>query len=277
LLEYWAIELDYEIKSQLLNKLLLKYAAAMRKLVELNQLKSRFLGIAAHDLRNPLTSIRGLSEILLAAATGPLNEDQKEYLTIINSASDGMLALVNNLLDIRVIESGNLELQVRQDSLQEVLTERIRIYRNLAKEKSIHIIDSFSDVPSFSFDRNKIAQVVDNLLGNAIKFSPPGTRVTISLGADSNVARVGIQDEGSGIPEEDQAKIFGEFQRSRTRPTGGEKSTGLGLAIAKKIVEAHHGTLGVRSLAGWGSLFTFTLPLGHYNDGSQETESHDRG
>lgn len=277
LLEYWALELDYEIKSQLLNKLLLKYSAAMRKLVELNQLKSRFLGIAAHDLRNPLTSIRGLSEILLTDMAGPLNEDQREYLTIINTASDGMLALVNNLLDISIIESGNLDLKIGVHSLQAVLYERLRIFRNLAKDKNLQLVTNISELPPFRFDRNKIAQVVDNLLGNAIKFSPPDKNVTVSLERDSNMARVGIQDEGSGVPEEDRARIFGEFQKSRARPTGGEKSTGLGLAIAKRIVVAHRGNLEIRSAAGRGSLFTFTLPLEDFDDGNQETTGHDRG
>lgn len=268
LLEYWAAERDHEIKNQLLNQLAFKYAHAVRKLVDLNQLKSRFLGIAAHDLRNPLTSIRGLSEILLSGAAGSLTQEQHEYLSIINTASDGMLALVNNLLDISVIESGKLEIQTREDSLQDVITERIRIYRNLAKEKNITLAHDLSQVPDHPFDRSKIAQVVDNLLGNAIKFSHPDSRITVSLDVKGSMARVSVTDEGVGIPAQEQAHIFGEFQKASVRPTGGEKCTGLGLAIAKRIVEAHQGSLSVVSQIGAGSTFTFTLPLGSSDDGS---------
>jgi signal transduction histidine kinase len=188
-----------------------------------------------------------------------------------------MLALVNNLLDISVIESGNLDLEVSPTCLKSLLIERIRIHREMARKKNIRFIEKYSELPKISFDRNKMAQVIDNLLGNALKFSPVGTNVTVSLNRDSTVAMVSVQDEGSGIPEEDQVRIFGEFQKSRARSTGGEKSTGLGLAIAKKIVEAHGGTLRVKSRTGWGSTFTFTLPLGNFDDGNQKTESHNCG
>jgi len=261
LLEYWATEKDYELKNQLLNSLIAKHAASTRKLVELNQQKNRFMGIAAHDLRNHLTSIRGLSEILLSEASGPLTEEQREYLAVVHSASSGMLTLVNNLLDVSVIESGKLDLEKSGGSLKSLIEERIRIHKVLAKEKNISFVEALTDNGRQYFDPSKIAQVIDNLLSNAIKFSPRDCRIYVELSRQGNVSRVSVRDEGPGIPIDDQKIVFGEFHRLKAKPTGGEKSTGLGLAIAKKIVEAHGGTLEVESQVGAGATLSFTLPI----------------
>lgn len=262
LLEYWATEKDYELKNQLLSSLITRHADTTRKLVELNQQKNRFLGIAAHDLRNPLTSIRGLSEILLSEAAGSLNEEQREYLAVVHSASSGMLTLVNNLLDVSVIESGKLELERNCGSLKSLIEERIRIHKVLAKEKNISMIEELTDTGQSDFDSSKIAQVVDNLLSNAIKFSPSDSMIYITLSRQDNIPTVSVRDEGPGIPASDQETMFGEFHRLKAKPTGGEKSTGLGLAIVKKIVEAHGGTLNVKSQVGVGTELSFTLPIG---------------
>jgi signal transduction histidine kinase len=261
LLEYWATEQDYELKNQLLNNLIVKHAASTKKLVELNQQKNRFLGMAAHDLRNPLTSIRGLGDILLTEAVGPLNEEQREYLAIIHSAASGMLALVNDLLDISVIESGGLDLEKNPASLKSIVEERVRIHRSLAQEKRISMVCTLEEIGPQKCDASKIAQVIDNLLSNAIKFSPLDSNIHIALRKEGALARFRVRDEGQGIPPADQAAIFGEFHKLRSKPTAGEKSTGLGLAIAKRIVEAHGGALNVQSQVGSGTVFDFTLPI----------------
>jgi two-component system, sensor histidine kinase and response regulator len=277
LLEFWALEKDYELKSDLLNSMAVKHALLMKNLVDLNHLKNKFLGIAAHDLRNPLISIRGLSEIILSEATGPLTPEQREYLCIVHSVSDGMLNLVNNLLDVSVIESGGLELQRGWGSLKDLIEERIRIHKVLAAEKGIMLHATLSELDrAHFFDAGKIAQVIDNLLSNAIKFSPHHANVFIGLVKTDEEVTVSIRDEGPGIPEEDQSRIFGEFQVSTSLPTGGEKSTGLGLAIAKRIVEAHKGVMGVRSRPGHGAQFHFTLPAGCDNDWNSTPQSADR-
>ncbi len=232
-----------------------------RELLELNNLKNRFLGMAAHDLRNPLTSISGLSEILKSKAFGPLSEDQEEYLTVINNASNDMLTLVNDLLDISVIESGKLELKFKRSSLKDLLEERAKLGSVIAGRKNIMLHTVFSDVPEVLFDCNRIAQVVDNLVGNAIKFSPAGSNIYITLSRENDMAKVSVRDEGPGISAAEQSKLFGEFQRLSAQPTGDEKSTGLGLAIVKKIISAHNGGLEVDSKIGAGSTFSFTLPL----------------
>ena len=260
MLENRASKKDNVINNQLLKKLVENYAIVEQKLVELNDLKNKFLGIAAHDLRNPLTSIRGFCEILLEDEDS-FSEDQKEMLDIIHDASESMLTLVNDLLDVAVIESGKLQLQLNKGSIKNIIEKRIRLSKMVAKKKNIKLNYSLSDIPDTLFDTNRFAQVIDNLIGNAVKFSPSGTKIFITLKRERNMAKVSIQDEGPGISKEDQAKLFGEFQKLTAKPTGGEKSTGLGLAIVKKIIEAHKGIISVDSILGEGTTFTVLLPM----------------
>lgn len=262
ILNYRATEKDKEVTSRLLKKLVLNHSAAERQLFELNQLKNKFLGIAAHDLRNPLASIRGFSELLLSDDMDPLTEDQHEFIKTIHSLSQDMLNLVNDLLDVSVIESGKLELKRQPGSLKVLIEERIHINSILAKNKQMKLHESLATVPEVSFDYSRIAQVVDNLISNAIKYSPSGSNIFVSLNQQGMKAQISVRDEGPGIEPEEQKRLFGEFQRLSTKPTGGEKSTGLGLSIVKKIVEAHNGTTAVESQPGAGSTFTFILPIG---------------
>jgi len=261
-LNYSAAEKDKEVANRLLKKLVLNYSTAEKELFELNQLKNKFLGMAAHDLRNPLASIRGFCELLLDEDMGSLTEDQGEFLRTIYSLSKHMLDLVNDLLDVAVIESGQLELDTKPGSLKILIEERIRISRILAETKQMTFHKFMEDIPDVPFDHSRIAQVVDNLISNAIKYSPVGSNIFVSLKQEGMKARVSVRDEGPGIEPEEQKRLFGEFQRLSTRPTGGEKSTGLGLAIAKKFVVAHNGTIDVESRPGSGATFTFLLPIG---------------
>ncbi len=261
LVDYWATEKDYELKHELLMQLVLRYAALERELVKLNQLKNRFLGLAAHDLRNPLASIRGLAEVLLGDDSQPLTPMQREWIATIHSASDGMLALVNDILDLAAIESGKLQLQFQPSNLRSLTEERIRVNRVLAREKRIALEESLCDLPPIPIDPNRIAQVIDNLLGNAIKYSPLDSSVSIALTRSNGTAVLSVRDQGPGISEEDQVKLFDEFERLSARPTGGEKSTGLGLSIAKQIVEAHRGAMHIESKVGAGTTFSFSLPM----------------
>ncbi len=229
---------------------------------QLNELKNRFLGIAAHDMRNPLVSIRGFADVLLMD-TSKFNESQAEMLQMIRSASHGMLTLVNDLLDVSVIESGRLNLGIRRASMQALLESRVKMARIQADAKNISLHLHVETMPEGYFDANRIAQVVDNLVGNAIKFSEPQTQVAV-VGIRSEGGHgitVGVWDEGPGLTEADQEKLFGAFQTLSAQPTGGEKSTGLGLAITKKIIEAHGGDIEVQSRVGSGTAFIFTIPL----------------
>ncbi len=261
LMEQWAKEKDHEIKQQLLRSTVLRYADAESKLAEMNRTKNRFVGLVAHDLRNPLVSIRGLSELLLNDGNDPLSAQQRDFLTTIYSASNSMLTLVNDILDMAVMESGNLRLQVRRQSLSRLIRERVKVNAIPAKEKRISLEQHFSRLPNLSFDRNRISQVLDNLIGNAIKFSPEQARIAVSLSRRNGTAIVSVHDQGMGIAREDQAQLFSGGAGLRNEPTGGEKSTGIGLTIVRKIIEEHKGTLTVESEVGIGSTFSFTLPL----------------
>ncbi|MFO1419207.1 MAG: HAMP domain-containing sensor histidine kinase [Methylotetracoccus sp.] len=268
LIEQWAAQKEYELKHRLLKDLLMRYACLERELAELNgrllaanQLKNRFVGFAAHDLRSPLSSIRGLSEVLLEEVVGPLNADQRELIATIFAASRDTLALVNDLLDISVIDSGHLELRMRPEALDSLLTERLRIASATAGLKGIRLSSRFDAIPPVPCDRNRIAQVIDNLLGNAVKFSPRDATIDIHLQRQERYARISVTDQGPGIPAGEHALVFGEFHTSSVQPTDTQKGTGLGLAIVKRIVEAHGGEVAVSSAAGAGATFRFSIPI----------------
>lgn len=261
ILEQRAELADRGINDALLKELIMKYVESERRLRELNDLKNRFLGMAAHDLRNPLGSIRGFSEILLEGESDEATT--KEFLTIINDVSNQMLDLLNELLDISVIESGKFTLSREAGNLAALAGRRVHLCGSSAAKKGIVIKEEYSPCPEMEFDPKKVSQVLDNLISNAIKFSPLGSVVTVSLSVAGESVRLFVEDRGPGISEEDRPKLFGEFQKLSAKPTGDEKSTGLGLAIAKKIVEAHGGAIGVEGAPGGGSRFFFTLPTGH--------------
>ena len=239
--------------------LLSELNANVEKLKELNELKNKFLGMAAHDLRNPLVSIRGLSELLLDENNEFSIEEINELIETMHDASKHMIDLVNDLLDTSVIESGNLDLDLKFCSLVDLAQKRIQANKILAENKNMKINHTLDDIPDFNLDPNRITQVIDNLLTNAIKFSSPGTQIFVFLRNVKEGVKMSVQDQGPGLSESDQKKLFVGFQKLSARPTGGESSTGLGLAIVKKMVEAHHGTLSVESQLGVGSTFSFTL------------------
>jgi signal transduction histidine kinase len=233
---------------------------ANKKLVELNDLKNKFLGIASHDLRNPLASIRGYSKFLLDRGTQVKEDTRHEFLTTITNVSGSMLELISNLLDISVIESGQLKLNPEKSSIKKLAEEKIHLQQILADKKNIVLNAELDEVPEFYFDANRMGQVVDNLLSNAVKYSPPDREVYIKLDSDGKNMTLSVKDEGPGIPLNERGKLFKHFQKLSTRPTGGEASSGLGLAIAQRIVEEHQGTIGVESEPGEGARFYFSIP-----------------
>jgi len=233
-------------------------AALNEKLEALNADKDRYLGIAAHDLRNPLSSMRGLSELMLETPLEP--EQQREFLETIHRTSDEMLGLVNDLLDVSVIESGKLDLRRSDQDLVQLVQRRIRHLEPHARSKKIEVKLDADGVQRAKIDPARFGQVVDNLVSNAIKFSPSGTAIKVALRSGDGNFAFSVHDQGPGIPEADRKLLFRSFQKLTARPTGGEKSTGLGLAIVKKIVDAHGGTIDVESAPGGGTRFTVTTP-----------------
>ncbi len=231
-----------------------------KSLEELNKLKNAFVGMAAHDLRNPLSIICMLTQLMIMDKNTLTPEIIEKKLNMIRNSGKRMLSLINNLLDVTAIESGNLKLNIKPGSLKTLVSERIQIFEIGAREKEIQINSTLADIDDFLFDPNYIAQVIDNLITNALKFSESNKNVYVTLGREGPNAKISVRDEGPGISKEDQEKLYGAFQKLTAQPTAGEKSTGLGLAIVKKVIEAHKGEISVESELGAGATFSFTLP-----------------
>ncbi len=232
------------------------------ELEELNRLKNNFIGMAAHDLRNPLAVIDMYSAFLMERIADRLPEKEQEFLRIIGNRSQFMLRLINDLLDVSKIEAGNLELDCHTGSWMTFVRHNATLNGELAARKEIRIaISPAEGTFTASFDRGKMDQVLDNLIGNAVKFSPRGSTVTVAVTDGKGLVRTAVTDEGEGIPAEELPHLFKEFHRGSTLPTEGESSTGLGLAIARRIVEGHGGTIGAESELDQGSTFFFTLPV----------------
>ncbi len=222
----------------------------------------RFLGNAAHDLRNPLGSIDNLAEFLRNGTVGPLTADQLDLVNAIHTSSRAMLSLVNDLLDVVTIEAGELKIAPEPHHLTELLEQSVYLARITAAAKKIHLaLTAPAAAPPVMIDAAKIKQVIDNLLTNAVKYSPPGSTVTVELHPVAGRCSFSVKDQGPGVPEKERDKLFKDFGRLSVRPTGGENSTGLGLAICRKIVEAHGGTIVAENLPEGGCEFRVTLPL----------------
>jgi two-component system, sensor histidine kinase and response regulator len=232
------------------------------QLSKANAAKNRFLGMAAHDLRNPLASIRGLAEFLRDGVVGDMTPDQLDLINTIHTASQSMLRMVNELLDVATIESGELKIVPERHNLCELIEKSVFLANIEAAKKKTHIDFSRpTGAPDAWLDAAKIQQVVDNLLSNAVKYSPPGSRITVEYRWDSRQLSFGVKDQGPGIPDDERDKLFKDFGRLSVKPTGGEKSTGLGLAICRKIIDAHNGTIVAENLTGRGCEFRVTLPV----------------
>jgi two-component system, sensor histidine kinase and response regulator len=253
------------IRSHLQNQILLEQQ--LRLVEQLNKAdasKNRFLGMAAHDLRNPLASIRGFSEFLRDGVVGPLAPDQLDLVNTIHDASEAMLGLVNELLDVATIQSGELRLHLQRESLSGVMAKAVRFINIEAAKKKTHVEWIGQEAsPTLLIDAARMRQVIDNLLSNAVKYSPPGATITAFIHVEPELHTCGftVQDQGPGIPDGERDRLFKDFSRLSARPTGGEKSTGLGLAICQKIVEAHHGTIRADNLRSGGCEFSVSLPL----------------
>lgn len=230
-----------------------------RQLRALSDLKNTFIGMVSHDLRSPLATIQVTADLLDEANyLAPL--ERKMLIKDIKEQSGYMLALVNELLDVALIESGRLELNRETFDLEALIADSVNRHGYLAGPKDIRVLLVDSSPAVIEADPTRIRQVLDNLLSNAVKYSPMGSVVSVTLTVEHDLIRVGVTDEGPGISAADQVLLFEYFETAEAKPTGGETSTGLGLAIARNIVEAHRGSLEVESAPGRGSTFWFELP-----------------
>ncbi len=247
------------IKAKILGDL----ETANDELKKLNEKKNEFLGIAAHDLRNPLSAMIGFLDMMI------LDMKEKRFdveegiaeMEIVLKSARNMVGMINDLLDISAIESGKVNLNLLEEDINEIFTECERVHKRAAQQKNIGLsITKNPDLPLLIMDRARIAEVIDNLISNAIKYTYPGGTVTVISENRPDDVVVHVQDNGQGLSEDDRKEIFKSFKKLSARPTSGESSTGLGLAIVKKIVELHGGKVWVESEKGKGSRFSFTIP-----------------
>ncbi|NQV27145.1 MAG: response regulator [Rhodopirellula sp.] len=256
----------YEELTRLNNELVNLHRDMTKKNIELekaNEQKNRLLGMAAHDLRNPLGVIHTYAEFLETEAAAVLTAEQREFVTTIKDTSDFMLRMVTDLLNVSAIEAGQLNLDRQPADLVRLIQRNVKLNRLLAARKEIALeFDSPpAALPPLSIDAGKIEQVLNNLISNAIKFSHRGTRVRIRLTSTNEAVTVSVQDQGQGIPADEFPRLFKPFSQLSVRTTAGEQSTGLGLSIVRRIVEGHGGEIRVDSEVGKGSTFSFTLPV----------------
>lgn len=233
-----------------------------KDLKKMNELKNQFLGIAAHDLRNPIGVISTFSNFLLDDAKENLNNEQLGVIEKMRDSSTFMLNLLDDLLDITKIEAGKIELKYNEINLTELINKIVELNSLKAKEKNIKINFSKVDpVKSFFVDDGKFEQVLNNLLSNAIKYSAADTAVSVNVFLSDIDAVISVKDSGQGIPKDEIGKLFQAYQTTSVQSTAGEKSTGLGLAIVQKIMIAHGGKIWVESEVGVGSTFYISLPI----------------
>lgn len=233
------------------------------ELARLNELKSQFLAMAAHDLHHPIGVIQMYGEFLLDEAASALSAEHGEFLKIIVDSSRTMQQILNDFLDIAKIEAGRLELHPVPTNLEDLVRRSVALNQLGASKKDIRLVfDSRVSNLVIEVDPPKMEQVLNNLLSNAVKFSPPGSFVHVSLWKENHAVKISVSDQGMGIPRDKTARLFQPFERIRTGGSSVEKGSGLGLAIAKKILEAHGAEIHVASEEGKGSTFTVTLPVG---------------
>ncbi|HEY4910096.1 MAG TPA: GAF domain-containing protein [Methylomirabilota bacterium] len=230
-----------------------------------NRHKSEFLANMSHELRTPLNAVIGFSEVLLERMFGEINPKQEEYLQDILSSGKHLLSLINDILDLSKIEAGRMELEAQPFDLPAALDNALTLIRERAARNSIGLVVHVDPgIGEIMADERKIKQVLLNLLSNAVKFTPEGGKITMSAALNGAAVEVSVADTGIGIAAEDQQAIFEEFRQVGSDYARKREGTGLGLALARRLVELHGGTLTVASEPGKGSTFTFTIPVRPY-------------
>jgi PAS domain S-box-containing protein len=227
---------------------------------ELERLKDDFVATVSHELRTPLTSIAGYVDLIKGGHAGALTDEQRGLLSVVERNADRLTRLVEDLLLISQVESRQILLRREPVGLIEIVMEAVEAARPVASERDVGLTLETETVEAVMGDRLRLAQSIDNLLANALKFTPPGGRVDVQVAGGAGVARVQVSDTGIGIPEDEQGRLFERFYRGSGSTAATVPGTGLGLAIAKEIVEGHDGSIGVRSAPGAGATFHIELP-----------------
>ncbi len=222
-----------------------------------------FVSLASHQLRTPLSAVKWNSEILLSQKSGRLNQKQHEYLREIYRSNERAINLVNDLLDVSRIQEGRIHLEFRPTKVEDAIEEIIDNFNTLirASRVSINFEIINGPLPSIETDREKLQRIVVNLLSNSIKYTRAKGKIRIAVEKNKNHLKISVSDSGIGIPKADQAKVFKKFFRSPNVIKLAPDGTGLGLFIAKSLIEAMGGKISFHSQEGKGTTFYFTLPL----------------
>ena len=228
---------------------------------ELERLKDDFVATVSHELRTPLTSMMGFLEMLRDGDAGELTEDQERFVTIVHRNSERLQRLVGDLLFVARLDASGLELELGEVPVEDVVREVAESTAALVRSRDLDLVVEPGGVAPVEGDRERVTQVIANLLSNAVKFTPPGGRVVARTTTDGAFAVIEVEDTGVGIPADEQSHLFERFFRSSTATEQAIPGTGLGLVIAKAIVEAHGGRIRVRSESGVGTCFRVELPF----------------
>ena len=238
----------------------LRLKKALDELKELNDLKNQFLGMASHDIKAPISRIERTVEAILKNKS-ILKPEQLEYLKKIREEAQGIFNLISDLLNVVKIETGKMGLEFEKVSLEKLVEEVFRMNQISAEAKKIEMeIHMDKEAPKILADPARLLEVVENVMTNAIKFTPSGKKIKIYVKKAKGGVELSIQDEGVGIPKQELPSLFDRFARLSPQATSGEKGTGLGLSICKQIVDLHKGKIEVQSEVGQGTLITVFLP-----------------
>jgi signal transduction histidine kinase len=238
-----------------------RVCAQNEELRRLDRLKDDFVASVSHELRTPLTSIRGYLELVLDGEVGELTEEQSRYLLVVDRNVDRLLRVVGDLLFAAQVDAGTIALDCRTTDLDQLVREAVEAARPLAAEHEVELELDAEGGAELIGDRARLAQILDNLIANAVKFTPPGGHVDVRTFREADVVVVEVADTGIGISDEDQDRLFQRFFRAEGAILHAIEGTGLGLAIVKAIVDAHGGELSVESISGQGTTFRIALPL----------------
>jgi signal transduction histidine kinase len=241
---------------------------------EVAQAKNDFVSLVSHELRTPMTSIKGYTDLMLKGSVGVLNEQQLSFMTVVKSNVDRMAELVSDLLDVSRIEAGRVRLTRERLALAGVILEISQDLAETMRQRELTLrFDLSPGLPPVYADRGRVVQVLLNLLSNAYRYTPAGGTITVAVHTRDDVVQVDVIDTGIGIPEQDHESIFERFYRADHPVVREQAGTGLGLPIARSLIEMHGGRLWLRSEVKAGSTFSFTLPV--YTE-NQAASSHTR-
>jgi protein-histidine pros-kinase len=247
----------------------------VRRIREANRLKSEFLANMSHELRTPLNAVIGFAEIIHDGRAGAVSGEQREYLGDILNSSRHLLRIINDILDLAKIEAGRITLRPEPVDLGRIVREVGDILRSTTSTRSMVLTTEIdADLSEIVADPSRLKQILYNYLSNALKFTPEGGRITVrALAEEDDQFRVEVEDEGIGIADDDVPRLFIEFQQLDSSPAKRYQGTGLGLALTKRIAEAHGGRVGVRTEVGVGSTFFVVLPRTmHIPSSAQEVD-----